>query len=271
MNYKIITYTICFMLVVLMGMGVTSAQNNFLIKDYILARADVQEYIPKGDIYIETLDSFVEARIDTPQDLRDIASRIDGILPELGQSQTHKRLRLIIVYLKQKILKELQDIRDDISQDAADISGSVKLDLNHPLVGQTLRFEVELIALRKASGNTQALSAEIWDSVSVHYDGYLVDGTLFDSSHNRGQTLDFELGAGQMIEGFNDGFIGMRVGEKKTLVLPPEIAYGYRDEEAFEIVPKSELQQFVDAGFKLEVGVRLPTQFGELEILEVYD
>jgi len=64
----------------------------------------------------------VEARIDTPQDLRDVVSRIDTVLPNLGQSQTHKNFRFIIVYLKQKILKELQDIRDDISQDAADIS-----------------------------------------------------------------------------------------------------------------------------------------------------
>ena len=64
------------------------------------------------------------------------------------------------------------------------------------------------------------------DVISVHYTGKLVDGTKFDSSVDRGEPFTFTLGAGQVIKGWDQGLVGMRVGEKKTLVLSPELAYG---------------------------------------------
>lgn len=64
--------------------------------------------------------------------------------------------------------------------------------------------------------------------VAVHYTGYLMDGTVFDSSISRGETLDFNTGAGQMISGFDVMVQDMKVGEKRTFVLPPEMAYGSR-------------------------------------------
>jgi hypothetical protein len=62
--------------------------------------------------------------------------------------------------------------------------------------------------------------------VSVHYTGKLQDGTVFDSSLTRGQPISFVLGSGQVIKGWDEGILGMRVGEKKTLTVPPEKAYG---------------------------------------------
>lgn len=62
--------------------------------------------------------------------------------------------------------------------------------------------------------------------VSVHYTGRLQDGTVFDSSIERGQPIQFMLGAGQVIKGWDEGIYGMKVGEKKTLTIPPEKAYG---------------------------------------------
>ncbi|MCH8518622.1 FKBP-type peptidyl-prolyl cis-trans isomerase [Candidatus Gracilibacteria bacterium] len=153
----------------------------------------------------------------------------------------------------------------------SDLTGSVVLDTNHPLAGETLNFEVELIGLDKAEGNTAENTAEVGDTVQVHYVGTLEDGTEFDSSRPRNETLDFELGAAQMIPGFDAGVVGMTIGETKNLVLPPEEAYGERDENLTETVPKSELESFVNAGFKLEVGERIPTQFGELLIIDVIE
>ena len=65
-------------------------------------------------------------------------------------------------------------------------------------------------------------------TVAVHYVGRFTDGKKFDSSHDRGQPLEFKLGAGAMIQGFDLGIPGMRVGGKRQLTIPAELAYGAR-------------------------------------------
>ena len=62
--------------------------------------------------------------------------------------------------------------------------------------------------------------------VSVHYTGTLQDGTVFDSSLKRNQPFSFTLGAGQVIPGWDEGVAGMKVGGKRKLVIPPNLAYG---------------------------------------------
>ena len=64
------------------------------------------------------------------------------------------------------------------------------------------------------------------------------DGTEFDNSKNRGSTLDFEVGAGLMIKGFDENVVGMGEGEVRTFTLAPEEAYGPIHEEAFRLFPK---------------------------------
>jgi len=76
-------------------------------------------------------------------------------------------------------------------------------------------------------------------NVSVHYKGTLADGTEFDNSRVRGQTLSFQVGDGRMIRGFNDAVVGMAVGETKSVTLPAEKAYGPRNESAINKVPRT--------------------------------
>ena len=71
--------------------------------------------------------------------------------------------------------------------------------------------------------------------VKVHYTGWLQDtskpdghGRKFDSSVDRGQPFEFRLGAGQVIQGWDQGVAGMKVGGKRTLIIPPEMGYGAR-------------------------------------------
>eukprot|EP01025_Chloroclados_australasicus_P040722 TRINITY_DN4269_c0_g1_i1.p4 TRINITY_DN4269_c0_g1~~TRINITY_DN4269_c0_g1_i1.p4 ORF type:complete len:140 (-),score=21.74 TRINITY_DN4269_c0_g1_i1:293-712(-) len=69
-------------------------------------------------------------------------------------------------------------------------------------------------------------TAKAGDTVQVHYKGSLTDGEQFDSSYERGDPLTFRLGAGQVIKGWDQGIIGMCVGEKRKLKIPPALGYG---------------------------------------------
>jgi len=95
--------------------------------------------------------------------------------------------------------------------------------------------------------------AKSGDSVKIHYDGSLDDGTQFDSSAGR-DPLEFTLGSGQVIPGFDTAVEGMSKGEKKSVRIPAEEAYGERNSELIHQVPKSALPEDmeVEAGMPLQ-------------------
>ncbi len=90
------------------------------------------------------------------------------------------------------------------------------------------------------------------DVVKVNYTGKLTNGEQFDSSIGR-EPLEFTVGAGQMIKGFDAAMPGMQVGEKKTINILPANAYGEKDEDAIMAFPKADIPKEI----KLEVGTQL--------------
>jgi FKBP-type peptidyl-prolyl cis-trans isomerase FkpA len=96
-------------------------------------------------------------------------------------------------------------------------------DKNEPKVNTT-KSGLKYIDEKEGTG-TEAKSG---NSVEVHYTGWLKDGTKFDSSVDRGQPFGFQLGAGMVIKGWDEGVAGMKVGGKRKLIIPPELGYGAR-------------------------------------------
>jgi len=88
--------------------------------------------------------------------------------------------------------------------------------------------------------------AKTGDKVKVHYVGTLKDGTEFDNSRTRGESLEFTLGDGKLLKGFNDVVEGLTIGETKKIDLGAKEAYGEYVDEAIIIVKKSEFPEDMD-------------------------
>lgn len=103
------------------------------------------------------------------------------------------------------------------------------------------------------------------DMVTLDYKGYFEDGTVFDSSEQRGP-LTFEVGAGQIIPGFEEAVIGMKEGEEKTIDVPAEKGYGDRDENMMQEVPKDKLGDIEPKeGMNLVASNGMPVQIKEVK------
>lgn len=102
------------------------------------------------------------------------------------------------------------------------------------------------------------------DNVAIHYTGTLEDGSVFDSSEGR-DPLEFTVGSGQIIPGLDKALPGMTAGEKKTVSIPCEEAYGPRQDGATQAVPRAQ----VPADIPLEVGLELQMQSPQGQVIPV--
>lgn len=90
------------------------------------------------------------------------------------------------------------------------------------------------------------------DTISVHYTGKVENGEIFDSSSGR-RPLTFTVGTGQIIRGFDEAVVGMTVGQKKTVTIPPEQGYGHRQVELIVDIPKDTVPE----GMEIEKGMMI--------------
>jgi FKBP-type peptidyl-prolyl cis-trans isomerase 2 len=95
------------------------------------------------------------------------------------------------------------------------------------------------------------------DTVKVHYTGKFEDGTVFDSTDGR-DPLEFTLGNGQLIAGFEKALIGMNPGESKTSNIPQDEAYGPRNEEMKQVVERNQLPPDLDPQVGMQLQVKTP-------------
>ena len=101
-----------------------------------------------------------------------------------------------------------------------------------PALGVALGVEAERVQSQEPHDEQEGAprpsgeEAAPGDTVEVHYTGWLKNGTKFDSSKDRGRPFSFALGAGRVIKGWDEGVAGMKVGGKRTLIIPPELGYG---------------------------------------------
>ena len=105
-------------------------------------------------------------------------------------------------------------------------------------------------------------NAKAGDTVKIHYTGKLDDGTQFDSSAGR-DPLEFELGGGQVIPGFDSAVDGMSVGESKSVRIEPDQAYGERHEQLVQQVPRSALPDDLEP----QVGMGLQSQSPDGQVM----
>ncbi|MHA7849430.1 FKBP-type peptidyl-prolyl cis-trans isomerase [Roseovarius sp.] len=102
------------------------------------------------------------------------------------------------------------------------------------------------------------------DTVRIHYTGTLTDGATFDSSEGR-DPLEFTVGSGQIIPGLDQALPGMAVGEKKTVEVPADQAYGHPDPNARQAVPRAD----IPADIPLDLGTQLQVQTPQGQVMPV--
>ena len=113
------------------------------------------------------------------------------------------------------------------------------------------------------------MPAKDGDTVKVEYEGTFEDGEVFDTSKNLGCPLEFELGAQQIIPGFEKAVIGMKEGDEKEIKIAPEDAYGEYNSDMMQDIPRDQLPDGVEEGSMLIMGLpdgaEMPVKVAKLD------
>lgn len=138
-----------------------------------------------------------------------------------------KFLIIIVIILGAVVLFRYVDLNKE--ENGTKINKKEKIDkvieeeTNNLNKEEDMNLKIEVT--QEGSGDRMVKNGDI---ISAHYTGKLVDGTKFDSSVDRGEPFEFTVGAGMVIEGWDKGFLDMKVGEKRILTIPSEMGYGSR-------------------------------------------
>lgn len=146
-------------------------------------------------------------------------------------------LVIAVIFVFQNLKnKEEENLEDALSQQKVTLTpGATPSPTPTQTSAETKGLKIEV--LKQGSGE----QAKIGDKITVHYTGVLSDGTKFDSSVDRGQPFVFTLGVGQVIKGWDQGILGMKVGEKRALMIPPDLGYGAAGTPGGPIPPNATL------------------------------
>lgn len=125
-----------------------------------------------------------------------------------------------------------------------------------------------LLVVMLVTGCSSVVLAKTGDTVKVHYTGTLEDDTVFDTSVER-EPLEFTLGQGQLIPGFEQAVIGMRVGESKTINIPADQAYGPHRDDLIQVIERSQLPEDLDPKVGQQLPMRQPD--GRTSIVTITD
>ena len=126
------------------------------------------------------------------------------------------------------------------------------------------RATLQAILYFKKLKKTQMQQVKSGDKIKVHYHGRLTNGETFDKSEGR-EPLEFEVGSGMVIKGFDDGVTGMAVGDKKTINIPADEAYGPKNPDMIIDMPKDRFPKDME----IEVGMPLSMSDGQGQQFQV--
>src|SRR3989339_1969993 len=149
-----------------------------------------------------------------------IMAELETARAELSQVKTeYTKVKADLVQTKaelEKTKKELAQIREEFTK----MSPKQPSDEKAITTASGLQYVDQVIGT--------GAEAKPGMNVSVHYTGWLTNGTKFDSSKDRGQPFEFPLGAGRVIRGWDEGVAGMKIGGKRKLIIPSDLGYGAR-------------------------------------------